>query len=391
VKPRTLGLLAVVIALVLVGFLFFRLPQPIIELAPERIFSIGPFAVTNTILTAWVMIVLIAVVTILGTRRLALIPSGFQNAFEALIEGFAGLANNVAGEKNGRRFFPVVFILFFYIVLCNWAALTPIFNVIGVTENILEHVEEEAAHDPTHVLAEDEKLHGWIMKKDGLSLVPLFTETDFVEVTVPRGTTFAQRQCVVNQGLARALGRQVPECDAQGRPSAEVLHEDEVYGFIAPFLRGVNTDVNAPLSYAFWSAIFVEFWGVSALGLGYATKFFNFRRLRRGDILNGVIDVFVGFLELISELARLVSFTFRLFGNIFAGEVLLFMMSFLVPFLLVDVFYGLELFVGLIQAFVFAMLTLVFGVMAVSGHGEHHEEGHGAAHGEAEARGAAHA
>jgi F-type H+-transporting ATPase subunit a len=76
-----------------------------------------------------------------------------------------------------------------------------------------------------------------------------------------------------------------------------------------------------------------------------------------------------------------VSFTFRLFGNVFAGEVLLLMMAFLVPFVLVDVFYALELFVGLIQAFVFAMLTLVFAVTAVSHHGgEEHEGGHAEEH-----------
>ena len=76
---------------------------------------------------------------------------------------------------------------------------------------------------------------------------------------------------------------------------------------------------------------------------------------------------------------RVVSFTFRLFGNVFAGEVLLLMMSFLVPLVLINVFYGLELFVGLIQAFVFAMLTLVFAQTAVSHHGDAHEE-QGAAH-----------
>jgi F-type H+-transporting ATPase subunit a len=177
------------------------------------------------------------------------------------------------------------------------------------------------------------------------------------------------------------LHRELPAAHGAEGGAHEVdrgpLHDDERYGFIAPFLRGVNTDINAPLSYAIWSAIFVEFWGITALGLfRYGSKFFNFRRLVRGDILNGIIDVFVGLLELVSEFARLISFTFRLFGNIFAGEVLLFMMSFLVPFLLVDVFYALEIFVGLIQAFVFAMLTLVFGVMAVSGHGEHEEHAH---------------
>jgi F-type H+-transporting ATPase subunit a len=91
------------------------------------------------------------------------------------------------------------------------------------------------------------------------------------------------------------------------------------------------------------------------------------------------VDAFVGLLEFASELIRMVSFTFRLFGNVFAGEVLLLMMSFLVPFVLVVVFYGLELFVGLIQAFVFAMLTLVFAQMAVTSHDDHDEEA-GAAH-----------
>ena len=95
----------------------------------------------------------------------------------------------------------------------------------------------------------------------------------------------------------------------------------------------------------------------------------------------GLIDVFVGLLELVSELSRMVSFTFRLFGNVFAGEVLLAMMSFLVPFVLVDIFFGLELFVGLVQAFVFAMLTLVFAQTAVSHHGgDDHGEAHGEGH-----------
>jgi F-type H+-transporting ATPase subunit a len=163
---------------------------------------------------------------------------------------------------------------------------------------------------------------------------------------------------------------------------AEPDHEATVTGFsglIAPYFRSVMTDVNAPLAIAIFSFIFVEFWGLQTLGVSYLTKFFSFGKLMKGDILGGLIDVFVGILEFVSELSRIVSFTFRLFGNIFAGEVLLLMMTFLVPFVLVDVFYGLELFVGLVQAFVFAMLTLVFAVTAVSHHGDDHEaEGEGA-------------
>jgi F-type H+-transporting ATPase subunit a len=73
---------------------------------------------------------------------------------------------------------------------------------------------------------------------------------------------------------------------------------------------------------------------------------------------------------LISEVARLISFTFRLFGNIFAGEVLLIAMGFLVPLVGIIPFLGLELFVGMIQAFIFSMLTLVFATMATVSHGD---------------------
>ncbi len=114
------------------------------------------------------------------------------------------------------------------------------------------------------------------------------------------------------------------------------------------------------------------------MGLGaYGRKFFNFGgmfrglfRLNFGQFFQGGIDAFVGILELISEVVRLVSFTFRLFGNMFAGEVVILMFTFLTPVVLTIAFYGLELFVGIIQAFIFAILTLVFGIMAVT-HGEH--------------------
>ena len=106
--------------------------------------------------------------------------------------------------------------------------------------------------------------------------------------------------------------------------------------------------------------------------MSYLKKFFAWDFYQKGGF--GVIDIFVAILEFVSELSRIVSFTFRLFGNIFAGEVLLLMMTFLVPFLLTDVFYLLELFVGLVQAFVFAMLTTVFAATAVTAHGDHDDE-----------------
>jgi F-type H+-transporting ATPase subunit a len=125
------------------------------------------------------------------------------------------------------------------------------------------------------------------------------------------------------------------------------------------------------LSFAIMSAIFVEYWGISSQGF--------FRYMSRFFTLKSPIAFFVGILEFIAELARLVSFSARLFGNMLAGEILIFVMTFLVgaaaPILVV--FYGLEVFVGAIQAFVFGALTLVFAMLAVAGHGDHdHDEEH---------------
>ena len=120
------------------------------------------------------------------------------------------------------------------------------------------------------------------------------------------------------------------------------------------------------MAIAIVAMVLVHFWGFSILGFGsHLSKFINFK--------SGPVGFFVGILEGISEFARIISFTFRLFGNIFAGEVLLFAMAFLLPLIGIIPFLGLELFVGLIQALIFSVLTLVFASMATVSHGD---EGH---------------
>jgi len=128
-----------------------------------------------------------------------------------------------------------------------------------------------------------------------------------------------------------------------------------------PLIRGGTADLNITLGLAIFAVISVQIYGYKALGLKYFKKFFN---------LTNPINFFVGILELLSEFSRVISFAFRLFGNIFAGEVLLAVMAFLMPFLAPLPFVGLEIFVGFIQALVFATLTLVFINIAVST--EHH-------------------
>lgn len=124
-----------------------------------------------------------------------------------------------------------------------------------------------------------------------------------------------------------------------------------------PFLRSPNSDLNMTLSLALLSVIVAQYYGIKKSGfLGYAKRFFRF---------NNFIEFFLGFIELISELAKVISFSFRLFGNIFAGEVLLITIAFLIPIIAPLPFMFLEVFVGIIQAFVFALLTMVFIKTAV--------------------------
>ena len=149
-------------------------------------------------------------------------------------------------------------------------------------------------------------------------------------------------------------------------------------------LRPAGTDLNMPLALALTSFFFVELLGLRLLGFRYIGKFVRVGSLKRGivglvrfrflEAFQGFLDFgFIGPLEAFSELVRVISFTFRLFGNMLAGEILVLMSAFLVSFVAVIGVYGLELLVGAVQALIFAGLTLVFATMAIT---PHEEEGH---------------
>lgn len=133
-----------------------------------------------------------------------------------------------------------------------------------------------------------------------------------------------------------------------------------------PLFRSMNADVNMTLAIALIAMISVQVFGVSMLGFkGYSGKFLV-------PPWKDPVGTFVGLLELVSEFSKVISFTFRLFGNIFAGEVLLVVISYLSPFLAPIPFIGLELFVGVVQGLVFSLLTAVFLKMAVTSHHADH-------------------
>jgi F-type H+-transporting ATPase subunit a len=298
------------------------------------------FNITNTLLTAWILTGVLVVICWLAVRRRSMIPDGFYNLFEALIEIIDNFITGIAGHRNGRRFFPLIATLFIYITFANWMSLTPIFNSIGGYVEL--HETEAEFHSDALVFQEGA----------GISLINPGAE--FVEIEA--------------EGCAE--GAAGDECRHEAIEHAAEEHaagEGEKLGVLFPFLRGINTDLMTPLAFALVSVLTIQYWGMTTLGFfRYAGKFINF---------TSPINFFVGFLEIIAELAKVISFSFRLFGNMLAGEILLLVMTFLIavasPVLVV--FYGLELFVGAIQAFVFGALTLVFAMSAITVHDEHDE------------------
>jgi F-type H+-transporting ATPase subunit a len=241
---------------------------PHISIKPEVLFTIGNFHVTNTYLTALIILFLFLAMALFYKSQIGKVKKPlFFYLIHFIFRSLYNFFQTVVGEKI-NMLFPLLGSLFLYILLLNWFGLLP-----GVSS---------------------------------------------VLVRVKEGNEYV----------------------------------------LAPILRGNTTDLNTTIALALVAFTSTQYYGFKSLGMkGYLGKFFNF---------SSPITVFTGLLELVSEFSRIISFAFRLFGNIFAGEVILAIIAFLVPVLVSFPFLMLEIFVGFIQAFVFAMLTAVFINLAVT-------------------------
>jgi F-type H+-transporting ATPase subunit a len=282
---------------------------------------------TNTFVATLLADLALVLVAFFGTRKLragdpeAMIPSGLQNFLEMVVEGIYNLAQGILGQRT-RKVFWVGMTIFLFVLVANWMELVPGMDSIGW----IEHPHEEG------ITAYDRDKLGpiWMLK--------------------------------------------APEAEAEEAGHGESEEEAHEGWVLVPFLRAASTDLNMPLALALISVIMTQVYGIQALGFGeYLQRYLRMGRLAAGDFVMGLVDLFVGALEAVAEFAKIISFTFRLFGNIFAGAVLLFVMSYLIPLVFpgVMIFYGLEIFVGAIQALVFMMLTFVFIAVATTSHGDH--------------------
>lgn len=336
-------ILGSIVAGIVVKILFPFSPDAVrasVAIAPEILFAIGGFDVTPTLITAVIAFVLIVFIAILPTRNMQLVPSGMQNVMEAVIEAMINLFESIAGPM-WSKFFTIAASIFILVLVSNFVGLTPGAGSIGVIK----------VGPATH-----SKLVG----------NEVYTEQDNGEYKPSGIFVFADAPEFIHTTTLYF----------KNQVASGIAEEAEEHLALVPFIRAPTSDINLPLALALVSVIMTQIYGMQKQGgLKYWTRFFSFGRLLKGDIAFGLIDVFVGLVELVSEIGKIISFTFRLFGNIFAGEIILLIMAFL--FLMLPFpFYAFEFFVAFIQAFVFAVLTMAFMRIATAEHGA---EGHGEA------------
>jgi len=250
----------------------------------EPIYHFGHFIVSNSLINTWLVVLVIVILVFSSRTKITIVPSGLQNAWEMVIEGFLGIFDSVTGAREkSLKFFPFVFSFFVFILINNWLGLLP-----GVG----------------------------------------------------------------------SIGQVVKE------------HGENVF---VPYFRGGTADLNTTLALATIGVVVSHVMGVLAVGAWqYLNKFINIKafleipgKIRKDPtvLIVNPIKAFVGLIEIIGEVAKVASLSFRLFGNIFAGEVLLASMSAILAFGLPIPFMFLEVIVGLIQALIFAMLILAYLTM----------------------------
>ena len=369
------GVLVVVLLFLVIGFVFgavgqelfgleapswISIARPHVELPAEPVFEVLGFTVTNTLIAALLTITVLVGLFYAATRKMKIVPGRLQGLVEAGLELLLNFVESVAGKENGRRFFPVIATIFLFVIFNAYLALVPLFGP-GIVAK-----EQDEVHASTVGIVEEVKVEEEDRVEEG-EVIYLLDTGEEITATI--------------NGEVEHL-RQVGDSVAADESVASIKNQ-------WPLFRSANTDLNLPLALALISFVFVEYWGMRAMGRRryLSATFFNFGlffrsvgqlfrgkvRIAAGGLVTGFINVFVGLLELLSHFVRIISFTFRLFGNMLAGEILLLIAVFLVPWVVAVPFYGLELLVGFVQALIFAGLTLVFVVIAIA---PHEEEGH---------------
>jgi F-type H+-transporting ATPase subunit a len=318
---------------------------PPISIKPEVLFELGPLAFTNSMLYTLIVIAALTLFGILVTRRMSLVPRGIQNFGEAIVEFLLALTEGTAGKRVGRVIFPLIATLFIFIITANYAGLLPGVGTVGVC--VAEHHETTEGGEPHTMLPLT------VASKEGAPIVALATPTaEGSEGDEPIST---EGETTEGQQDEEAATGSLPTLHCPPGPGGEERH-------FVPFLRAPNADLNTTLAMALLAVGIVQIAGIRSHGVG-------------GYLKELMTPIYLAPIHIIGEISRVISLSFRLFGNIFGGEVLVTVMFALLGSVFlgfgVFIFLGLEVLFGFIQAMIFSVLTLVFITTAVAGHGDH--------------------
>ena len=303
------------------------------------------FFISNTMMSAFVVALLLFAVVFLVIqpflRSGKLVPDGSYNLIEMAIEMLWDMAEAAAGSKWASWIFPFTATIFVLVLSINLFGLVPIHETIGYTK--ISHGSAKGYHT---------QVWGGVQILDGSA----------------QGTT-------ADQEAAIAAVSEGHEATAEGEAETEhywTLDAACPYCEVVPTFRRASTDLNFTLALALFTMFWVQVMGVKALGLDYFSKFFNLKTIVNKPFF-GLMDFIVSLLELISELAKNLSFSLRLFGNMFAGGLLLAILGSMTVFFVPGLLVGLEVAVGALQAYVFSALALTFMSQATVSHsGEGH-------------------
>lgn len=286
--------------------------------APDIITQLGPLPITNTLIHTFVVDGILIGTALYLSKRISIKPKGLQTIIEPVLEGMYSLTESIASsKKSAQAIYPFVMSFFLFIFVANFTGLLPGVGTIGFFP------------------AKDESSHARLVEK-----------------------TFA----------TETAGEAATETEGKHETAAEEKSEkhaaEEEHAFV-PLLRGATSDINVTLALALISVFATHVLSIQLTGWkDYLSRWFS---------LNPV-NLYVGILELVAELTKIISLSFRLFGNIFAGEVALHTISALFAFLAPLPFLLLESIVSVVQALVFSILTLVFMAVLTTPH--HHAESH---------------
>ncbi|MBL8128725.1 MAG: F0F1 ATP synthase subunit A [Thermomicrobiales bacterium] len=300
-----------------------------ISIAAETLFNVGPVPVTNSMLTMFIIMGLLLIGGAAIGRNAKLVPGRWQSLFEATAGFILELVEGTGGKTFGRRIFPLVGAIFVFIAVANYSGVLPGVGTIGFYRD--EAAEASATHEGETAVVEGGEGEAVVVDES-----TEHTETDVVAATDEHAT------------------------------------DEEHHGpTLVPLFRAPNADLNMTLAMALVTFTTIQVYGIRAHGVG-------------GRIKHMADPPFLFPIELVSEFGRIISLSARLFGNVFAGEVLLGVMYALanavkiaiIPLFVPVIFIFLELLFGTIQALVFALLTAIYVTMA-GGESGHGDEAHG--------------